>query len=133
MFRRSLLLVINLIAVHAQDRVCLKSPPVFSVTSAKEAADLAEAAACRNATVSAAWQSGKLQLLKTIQVGRDTNLTVTGEDAETAIVDGRGKAQLFNVRSRGHLTIVSLTLKMAFLMHTMVVLLTLDLSVVRVS
>eukprot|EP00953_Heterococcus_sp_UTEX-ZZ885_P035577 18362-Heterococcus_DN1.PRE.1 len=110
MFHRSVLMVISLIVVRAQDRVCLKSPTVFNVASAKEAATMARAAGCPDTSVSAIWQ-GRVQPPRTIVVGESSSLTLTGSNAE-AIIDGGGKTQLFVVF--GNLTLVSVTLTGGF-------------------
>jgi predicted outer membrane repeat protein len=111
MFRRSLLVAGALVAVYAQEQPCLKNPPAFTVTCANEAAALAKAAACANAVISAIWQ-GKVQLVKSIVVGKGTSLTITGRNAEAAIIDGGGKAQLFDVY--GMLTLVNVTVTNGF-------------------
>jgi hypothetical protein len=113
MLRRSLLVAGALVAVYAQEQACLKNPPVFNVSSTTEAAVLAKAAACPNALIRAFWQ-GKVQLRKTIRVGRGSSLTVSGEDTESAIIDGGGKLQLFDVGPRGNLTLIDMTLTNGF-------------------
>jgi predicted outer membrane repeat protein len=95
----------------AQGQACSRAPAPFRVTSATEAAALAKAAACANATISAIWQS-KVQLLKRIRVGRGTSVVITGENVDSAIIDGGGRMQLLDVR--GVLTLINMTLSNGF-------------------
>jgi hypothetical protein len=101
------------VAACVKAHVCSNKPAVFNIISANTAAALAKAAACHNAVVSATWQS-EVKLLKTIVVGNASSLTVTGANVDTAFVDGSGKRQLFDVRERGSLTLVNITLTNGF-------------------
>jgi predicted outer membrane repeat protein len=107
---RSLLARAALVAVCAQAQACVKAPAVFNVTSASTAADLAKAAACPNAVVSAVWH-GAIQLQTVVTVGNGTSLTITGANAEAAI-DGNGRLQLFDVF--GELNLINMTLTNSF-------------------
>jgi predicted outer membrane repeat protein len=66
----------------------------ISVSTEQDAADLAAAAICENATISALW-SGSVQPPTTIVVGNGTSLTIIG--ALNSEVDGDSDKQLFNV------------------------------------
>jgi hypothetical protein len=62
-----------------------------------------------NAVIDAVWQ-GTVKLTKPIIVGESTTLTIIGENVATAIADGGGKTQLFDVRGQADLVLVNMTL-----------------------
>jgi hypothetical protein len=74
---------------------------------------LAKAALSPNAIIKAVWQ-GTVKLTKLIIVGQGTTLTIIGENVATAIGDGGGKSQLFDVAGRANLVLVNMTLTNGF-------------------
>jgi predicted outer membrane repeat protein len=82
----------------------------MSVSTEQDAADLAAAATCENAIISALW-SGSVQPPATIVLGKGTNLTIIGTGA--AVIDGAGVTQLFDVQG-ATLILRDLTLSNAY-------------------
>jgi predicted outer membrane repeat protein len=74
----------------------------ISVSTEQDAADLAAAAICKNATLSALW-SGSVQPTTTIVVGKGTSLTINGTGG--AEIDGGDVIQLFNIQGLRDLTL----------------------------
>jgi fibronectin-binding autotransporter adhesin len=109
LYCRLLLLMLwtALSAICVQAQLCSSKPVTMTIAKAEDAAKLATAALCDNASITVAWQ-GNVQLADTIVVGNGTSLAVTGASAKTAIIDGGNAVQLFDVW--GQLTLINLTL-----------------------
>jgi predicted outer membrane repeat protein len=97
-------------AVRAQFSCVPLPTDEISVSTEQDAADLAAAAICENATISALW-SGSVQPPTTIVVGNGTSLTITGASDSEALLDGDNVKQLFD--AWGTLILQDLTLSRA--------------------
>jgi predicted outer membrane repeat protein len=89
---------------------CSDKPITIRISSTVALAQLIEAALCPGAIVNANWQ-GAYNLTETIIVGNGTTLTVAGT-TDTAVMDGNGNTQLFDVW--GELNLSNMTLKDGF-------------------
>jgi predicted outer membrane repeat protein len=99
--------------VHVQAQSPLMKPVSLKVASQNDLSALAKAANRPNAVIDAVWQ-GTVKLTKPIIVGESTTLSIIGENVATAIADGGGKTQLFDVSELGNLVLVNMTLTNGF-------------------
>jgi predicted outer membrane repeat protein len=99
--------------VHVQAQSGSAKPETLKVASRTDLSALAKAASRPNAVIEAVWQ-GTVKLTKPIIVGQGTNLTIIGENVATAIGDGGGKTQLFDVSELANLVLVDMTLTNGF-------------------
>eukprot|EP00953_Heterococcus_sp_UTEX-ZZ885_P013374 7643-Heterococcus_DN1.PRE.3 len=92
---------------YAQTQLCSSEPVSLKVSNPKDAAKLAAAALCDNATFTAVWL-GNMQLADTIVLGNGTSLTVARASAKAAVINGGNRVPLFIVS--GQLAVVNITL-----------------------
>jgi predicted outer membrane repeat protein len=99
--------------VHVQAQSRSTKPVSLKVASQTDLSALNTAALRPNAVIDAMWQ-GTVKLTKPIIVGERTTLTIIGESVATAIADGGGKTQLFDVGGQADLVLVNMTLTNGF-------------------
>eukprot|EP00953_Heterococcus_sp_UTEX-ZZ885_P019102 10670-Heterococcus_DN1.PRE.1 len=106
-----LLLLLALLAAHAVAQKCVPGTnEVVAISTAKDAAALAEAIICPGVIVRAVF-SGTIQPTDTITVGPKSKLVVVASGASNpAVIDGQGTVQLFNVLAGGELSLQNIVL-----------------------
>lgn len=107
-----LLIGVFLVSAVAEKRPCTPALRSFTVANTGDASKLSDALNCTGGEFSVEWH-GHVYVNKTIAVGTDTSLTVTGGENSGAVVDGGGTTQLFNV-SGGELHLSNLQLSNGF-------------------
>jgi predicted outer membrane repeat protein len=94
--------------LFAASQSCVQLPQPFSVTSVRDALQLAQALNCSNGSFEITW-CGRVTVPETIVVGARTELTISScADKVAAVIDGGNSTQLFNVVGQLHLVNVTL-------------------------
>jgi hypothetical protein len=88
-----------------------KLPQPFTVSTAAEASQLIAAVSCEGGEFVANWL-GAVSLPETIIIGNGTELTLTGAEDATSVIEGSNTTQLFDVF--GKLRLTSLTMMEAY-------------------